>query len=336
MTTMETASAWSGKSVLVTGAAGFIGSHLVEFLAHQGANVRAFVRYNSRNDYGWLEALEAAVADAVEIFRGDLVNPEAVSRAVEGCETVFHLGALIPIPYSYVHPREYLSVNTTGTLNVLEAARRHGTQRLVHTSTSEVYGTARRVPIAEDHPLNAQSPYAATKIAADQLALSYYRSFQTPVVVARPFNTFGPRQSARAVIPTIVAQALLRDRIEIGALDPTRDFVFVEDTVRGMVACASAADVEGDVFNLGTGVEISVREVVETTFRLLGRELPIDSSEQRRRPVLSEVERLLADPAAARRALAWTPQIPFEDGLARTIEWMRGSLAAYKPSQYNL
>jgi NAD dependent epimerase/dehydratase len=335
-TPTRAATGWSGRSVLVTGAAGFIGSHLVEFLGHQGANVRAFVRYNSRNDYGWLEALDSSVVGAVEIFRGDLVNPEAVSRAVEGCETVFHLGALIPIPYSYVHPREYVSVNTTGTLNILEAVRRHGAQRLVHTSTSEVYGTAQEVPISETHPLNAQSPYAATKIAADQLALSYYRSFETPVVIARPFNTFGPRQSARAVIPTIITQALLRDRVEIGALDPTRDFVFVEDTVRGMVACATTPGVEGEVFNLGTGTEVSVREVVERTFRLLGSEFPVDSSERRRRPPLSEVDRLLADPAKARGALGWGSQIAFDDGLARTIEWIRGSLDAYKPSQYNI
>ena len=336
MTATEAATDWSGKSVLVTGAAGFIGSHLVEFLAHQGASVRAFVRYNSRNDYGWLETVEAGVADSVEIFRGDLVNPEAVSRAVEGCETVFHLGALIPIPYSYVHPREFVSVNTTGTLNVLEAVRRHGARRLVHTSTSEVYGTAQHVPIAETHPLSAQSPYAATKIAADQLALSYHRSFDSPVVIARPFNTFGPRQSARAVIPTVVSQALLSERIEIGSVEPTRDFVFVEDTVRGMAVCAATPGVEGEVFNLGTGIEISVREVVERTFRLLGRELPVDSSEQRRRPLLSEVERLLADPGKARAALRWEPQISFDEGLARTIEWMRGSLAAFKPSQYNV
>jgi NAD dependent epimerase/dehydratase len=327
---------WSGTLVLVTGAAGFIGSHLVEHLAHRGARVRAFVRYNSRNDYGWLELVDPEVSRAVEIFRGDLVNPEAVSRAVEGCEVIFHLGALIPIPYSYVHPREYVSVNTVGTLNVLEAVRRHQARRLVHTSTSEVYGTAQQIPIEETHPLHAQSPYAATKIAADQLALSYHRSFQTPVVVVRPFNTYGPRQTSRAVIPTIVAQALQQERIEIGSLDPTRDFLFVEDTVRGMVACATVPDIEGEVFNLGTGEEISIREVLEKALALLALEMPIDSVDDRRRPPRSEVERLLADTRKAQGRLGWRSSVGIDDGLARTIEWMRGSIDAYKASQYNL
>jgi NAD dependent epimerase/dehydratase len=327
---------WSGTSVLVTGAAGFIGSHLVEELTRRGARVRAFVRYNSRNDYGWLEFVDPEVSRLVEIYRGDLVNPEAVSHAVEGCETIFHLGALIPIPYSYVHPREYVDVNTVGTLNVLEAVRRHESRRLVHTSTSEVYGTAQQVPIDESHPLNAQSPYAATKIAADQLVGSYYRSFQTPAVIARPFNTFGPRQSARAVIPTIAAQALKGERIELGSLDPTRDFTFVQDTVAGMLACGTGSGVEGEVFNLGTGTEVSVREVVEQTLSYLDRELPVDSVTDRRRPVLSEVERLVADPGKAARLIGWESKISFEEGLRRTIEWMRDSLGVYKTSHYNV
>jgi NAD dependent epimerase/dehydratase len=327
---------WLGTTVLVTGAAGFIGSHLVEELTRRGARVRAFVRYNSRNDYGWLEFVDPKVSEAVEIFRGDLVNPEAVSNAVEGCELVFHLGALIPIPYSYVHPREYVDVNTVGTLNVLEAVRRHDSRRLVHTSTSEVYGTAQRVPIDELHPLNAQSPYAATKIGADQLVMSYYRSFETPAVIARPFNTYGPRQSARAVIPTIITQALGNERIAVGALDPTRDFVFVEDTVAGMLACADGTSVDGEVINLGTGAEISIRELVDKTLGLVDREMPVDSLDERRRPPLSEVERLVADTRKAQRLLGWSASVSIDDGLLRTIEWLRGSLEGYKSSQYNL
>jgi len=230
---------------LVTGAAGFIGSHTVERLVREGANVRAFVRYNSRNDYGWLEEGAFDLERDLEIFRGDLANPEAVAGAVRDVDTVIHLGALIPIPYSYRHPREFVSANVEGTLNVLEACRGHEIRRLVHTSTSEVYGTPETVPIAETHPLRPQSPYAATKVAADQIALSYHRSFGLSLVVARPFNTFGPRQSARAVIPTILSQALTRDRIELGSLDPTRDFVYVEDTVAGILACAEASAADG-------------------------------------------------------------------------------------------
>src|SRR6476619_371194 len=225
--------AWSGRPVLVTGAGGFIGSHLAETLARAGANVRAFVRYNSRGDYGWLERADPDVAEEIEVFRGDLANPEAVTGAMEGREIVFHLGALIPIPYTYRHPREFVTA-------LVEAARREGPARIVHTSTSEVYGTAQTIPIDEEHPLHPQSPYAASKVGADQLALSFQRSFGTPVVVARPFNTLGPRQSARAVIPTIVTQALSRDLIELGATDPTRDFLFVEDTVQGIIRCAEA------------------------------------------------------------------------------------------------
>jgi NAD dependent epimerase/dehydratase len=331
-----TGAAWAGVPVLVTGAGGFIGSHLVDRLARAEARVRAFVRYNSRNDYGWLEALDPAVTENVEIFRGDLVNPEAVSRAVEACEVVFHLGALIPIPYSYVHPREFVSGNTVGTLNILEAARRHDVRRVVHTSTSEVYGTAQRVPIDEMHPLQAQSPYAATKIGADQLALSYWRSFATPVVVARPFNTYGPRQSARAVIPTVIAQALERDRIEIGSIEPTRDFTFVDDTVAGVVACGGAEGVEGEVINLGSGGEISVGDLIQRILKIVGRERGIDIAEDRRRPPRSEVERLVADAGKAERLLGWRTEVTLDDGLARTVDWMRGALATFKPSLYNV
>jgi NAD dependent epimerase/dehydratase len=327
---------WSGRKVLVTGAAGFIGSHLVEALAGDGAEVRAFVRYNSRNDYGWLEQLERGLSDEVEIFRGDLANPEAVANAVRDCETVFHLGALIPIPYSYQHPREFVAANVVGTLNVLEACRRDSVRRLVHTSTSEVYGTAIRVPIDEEHPLNAQSPYAATKIAADQLAMSFWRSFETPVVIARPFNTFGPRQSARAVIPTLITQALAREDVELGSTHPTRDFLYVEDLTRGLERCADADGVEGEVINLGSGSEISIADLAEEVFRLVGREAALSFSEDRARPPRSEVERLLADTSKATRLLDWSPEIRFEDGLRRTIEWFEGFLEHYKPSIYNV
>ena len=327
---------WNGRPTLVTGAAGFIGSHLVEALARSGADVRAFVRYNSRNDYGWLEELDATTLDSVEIFRGDLANPEAADGAVKGCDSVFHLGALIPIPYSYLHPREFVDANVTGTLNVLEACRRRDVRRLVHTSSSEVYGTAQSVPIDENHPLRAQSPYAATKIGADQLALSFKDSFDTPVVIARPFNTYGPRQSARAVIATLITQAMTRDAVELGSTHPTRDFLYVGDTVRGMIRCAEAEGIEGEVINLGTGVEVSVGEVASLIFRLLDRELPVEFSPDRARPKESEVERLLADASKAERLLGWKPEVALGDGLQLTVEWFRDALARYKPSLYNV
>ena len=327
---------WAGRRVLVTGAAGFIGSNLVELLVQRGARVRAFVRYNSRNDFGRLEDLDAELLDAVDVFTGDLTNPEAVSGAVEGCERVLHLGALIPIPYSYRHPREYVAANVTATLNVLEAARRTDVARIVQVSSSEVYGTAQTVPISELHPLNPQSPYAATKVGADQLALTYLRSFDTPVVVARPFNTFGPRQSARAVIPTIISQALTRDRIELGSTTTTRDFLYVKDTAAGLARCAEVEGVEGETINLGTGGEISVGEVAERVLAVLDKQVPIVGADERIRPAASEVERLVADCSKAERLLGWRPQVEFDDGLSRTIEWIRGSLHAYKPEIYNV
>jgi NAD dependent epimerase/dehydratase len=332
----DSSQAWSGRRVLVTGAGGFIGSHLTEALAQAGAEVRAFVRYTSRGSHGWLELVEPEVTQAIEIFRGDLVNPDAVAGAMRDREVVFHLGALIPIPYSYRHPREFVSANVVATLNVLEAAR-HGEQtRIVHTSTSEVYGTARTVPIDEEHPLHPQSPYAASKVGADQLALSFQRSFGTPVVIARPFNTYGPRQSARAVIPTIVSQALSREVIELGATAPTRDFLYVEDTVRGLLRCAAADGVVGEVINLGTGTEISIGEIAERVLGVLQRDLPVTLDEKRLRPADSEVERLIAGTAKARMLLEWEPAVDLNEGLRRTIEWLTGSLDAYKPSLYNV
>jgi NAD dependent epimerase/dehydratase len=327
---------WEGRSVLVTGAAGFIGSHLVEALVRNGARVRAFVRYNSRNDYGWLDEIDAEIFGQVEIFRGDLANPEAVAGSVSGCERVLHLGALIPIPYSYRHPREFVATNVVGTLNVLEAARRAEISRLVQVSSSEVYGTPVDMPIPETAALNAQSPYAASKVGADQLAVSYYDSFDLPVVIARPFNTFGPRQSARAVIPTIITAALRETEILLGSTTPTRDFLYVDDTVAGLMRCAEADGVEGDVINLGTGSQISVGEVASLILEQLGIQKPIALADERVRPSRSEVQHLEADITKAKAVLGWRPAVPFADGLRRTVEWYRASIAAYKPSIYNV
>jgi NAD dependent epimerase/dehydratase len=332
----ENSKAWSGRRVLVTGVGGFIGSHVAETLVRAGASVRAFVRYVSRGDYGWLETSPSEILEELEIFRGDLANPEAVANAMAGREIVLHLGALVPIPYSYRHPREFVTANVEGTLNVLEAARREEIARIVHTSTSEVYGTAMRVPIDEEHPLHPQSPYAATKVAADQLALSYQRSFGTPAVIVRPFNTYGPRQSARAVIPTIIAQALARDEIKLGATSPTRDFLYVADTVQGVLRCATAEGVEGETINLGTGVEVSIGDLARRILRLLDVEVPIALDEGRLRPPNSEVERLAADVSKAKRLLDWQPEVSLDDGLRRTIEWLTGSLGSYKTSVYNV
>lgn len=334
--TADPDTAWAGRSVLVTGAGGFIGSHLVELLVARGATVRGFVRYTSTGGRGWLDRLEPSTQHEVDVFRGDLVNPEAVAGAVAGCEIVLHLGALIPIPYSYRHPREFVAANVVGTLNVLEAARRADVRRIVQVSSSEVYGTAQTIPMPEEHPVHPQSPYAATKVGADQLALSYARSFRLPVVVARPFNTFGPRQSARAVIPAIVTQALTRDRVELGALEPTRDFLYVSDTVEGLARCAEADGIHGEVFNLGTGREYSIREVVELVFGATGKELPVELGEERLRPTDSEVDRLCASVEKARTRLGWEAKVSFEDGLRRTIEWIAQSLDVYRPEVYGV
>jgi NAD dependent epimerase/dehydratase len=332
----ENSKAWSGRRVLVTGVGGFIGSHVAETLVQAGASVRAFVRYVSRGDYGWLETSPPEILEELEIFRGDLANPEAVVNAVAGREIVLHLGALVPIPYSYRHPREFVAANVEGTLNVLEAVRRKEIARIVHISSSEVYGTAMRVPIDEEHPLHPQSPYAATKVGADQLALSYQRSFGTPVVILRPFNTYGPRQSARAVIPTIIAQALSREEIKLGATSPTRDFLYVADTVQGLLRCATAEGIEGETINLGTGVEVSIGDLAQRVLSLLGVEVPIALDEERLRPPNSEVERLVADVSKAKRLLAWKPEVSLDEGLRRTIEWLTGSLDSYKASVYNV
>ena len=329
-----TDSFWNGKKVLVTGAGGFIGSQLTETLAQSGAAVRAFVRYNSRRDPGLLRLTDERLLREMEIIFGDIRDADAVTQAVRGCDLVFHLGALISIPYSYVHPREVAEVNWMGTLNVLTASRECGVGRVLHTSTSEVYGTALRVPIDEDHPLQGQSPYSASKIGADKMAESFYCAFQLPVVTVRPFNTYGPRQSARAVIPTIITQALALDEIHLGNLDTRRDFTFVSDTVRGFLCAAQAEQVEGETFNLGTGQEVTIRELLERIVKIVGRDVRVRVDDQRLRPEHSEVLRLLSNNEKARQRLHWQPEVSLEDGLEQTVKWIRQHQSLYRPGVY--
>jgi len=325
---------WAKKHILVTGAGGFIGSHLVETLAVQGAQVRAFVRYNSRGDPGLLRFLAPQVFSAVEVVAGDLRDPQAVRSAVEGCQVVLHLGALISIPYSYYHPVEVAETNFMGTLNVLTACRDLGVERLIHTSTSEVYGTARQVPISESHPLQGQSPYSASKIGADKMAESFYCAYQLPVVTVRPFNTFGPRQSARAVIPVIITQALTQATVRLGNLDTTRDFTFVQDTVNGFMKAIQAEGVEGGQFNLGTGAEIRVGDLAEMIIQKVGRPVTISLDPVRLRPEKSEVLRLISDNRLAREMLGWQPETSLEDGLDQTIAWISEHIERYQPDVY--
>ena len=329
--------------ILVTGADGFIGSHLTEALVRAGHRVRAFVMYNSFNSYGWLDQSPADVRGALEVFAGDVRDPHGMKKAMEGCDVVMHLAALIAIPYSYHSPDAYVDTNVRGTLNVLQAARELDVARVVHTSTSEVYGTARKVPIDEEHPLQGQSPYSATKIGADQMALAFHRSFGTPVTVLRPFNTYGPRQSARAVIPATIIQLLAGRRpIRLGALHPTRDFNFVRDTVRGFIAGAACDAALGEVVNIGSNFEISIGDTAALIAELVGTELTIENDPVRMRPAASEVDRLWASNAKAARLLGWTPEYAGRDGLRRglsaTIEWFRdpANLRAYKADVYNL
>jgi len=327
---------WSGKQVLVTGAGGFIASHLVERLAGFGAQVRAFVRYNSRNDPGMIRLIRKEFLPSVEILQGDLRDIEGVRSAVRGVETVFHLGALIAIPYSYVRPREVIDVNIMGTLNVLTAAREFDVRRVVHTSTSEVYGTAQYVPIDEKHPLQGQSPYSASKIGGDRIAESYYRSFDVPVVTLRPFNTYGPRQSARAVIPTIITQALTRDEIKLGDLKPSRDFTFVADTVEGFLLVAQAEEVLGEEINLGNDNTISIGELVDKICNIIGRSPKVVVDSKRIRPGKSEVMKLWASNRKAREMIGWEPRITLDEGLRLTIDWISSHLDFYRPDQYTV
>jgi len=329
--------------ILVTGADGFIGSHLTEELIRQGYSVRAFVLYNSFNSWGWLDNCSADVKGRFEVFAGDIRDPYGVKEAIKGCDAVLHLAALIAIPFSYHSPDTYVDTNVKGTLNVLQAARDLGVSRVIHTSTSEVYGTARFVPITEEHPLQGQSPYSATKIAADQLAYSFYASFDLPVVIARPFNTYGPRQSARAVIPTIISQiANGKHEIKLGAVSPTRDFNFVADTVAGFISALKSDKGLGEVINFGSNFEISIGDTAQLIAEAMNAEIEINTDEERLRPEKSEVERLWADNTKAKELFGWQPSYGgregFKRGLAETATWLSNpeNLANYKSDNYNL
>jgi dTDP-glucose 4,6-dehydratase len=327
---------WKGKRVLVTGATGFIGSHLTERLVSLGARVRAFAHYNSRNDRGLLEFVPADTRNEIEVVMGDLKDPESVRRAVHGQEVVFHLGALISIPYSYVNPYDVVQVNVLGTAHMLNAALEYGVELFVHTSTSETYGTAQYQPIDEKHPLVGQSPYAASKIGADKLAESYHRSFRLPVATVRPFNTYGPRQSARAVIPTIIKQALRGDEVRLGATSPARDFLFVADTVEGFMQIAESPGAVGHAMNIGSGSMFTVGEIVEHVGSLLGRLLRVTSDPARMRPETSEVTVLIADYAKAAAVVGWRPRIGLDEGLRRTIEWVKEHERVYTAGLYDI
>lgn len=333
----------NGKKILVTGADGFIGSHLTEELVERGHDVRAFVLYNSFNSWGWLDRSKTALHRNLDVFVGDIRDPHGVKRAMEGCDVVLHLAALIAIPYSYHSPDTYVDTNIKGTLNILQAARELGVARVVHTSTSEVYGTARFVPITEDHPLQGQSPYSASKIGADQMALAFHASFATPVAIARPFNAYGPRQSARAVIPTIITQlATGKRRIKLGALEPTRDFNYVRDTVRGLIAVSEADRAIGEVVNIGSNFEISIEETARLIAEVFGVSIDFDMDAQRIRPAKSEVERLWASNIKALQLTGWAPEYAGRDGLRRglteTVAWfsLPENIAGYKADIYNI
>ncbi len=323
---------WQSKSVLVTGAGGFIGSHLAEALVRAGAKTRAMVHYNSLGRKGWLD--QSDLKEDMEVVAGDIRELDSVRTALTGVDTVFHLAALIAIPYSYVSPSSYVSTNILGTLNILQESLRMGVSRVVHTSTSEVYGTAKQIPIPEDHRLQAQSPYSATKIGADKLTESFHRSFGLPVSIVRPFNTYGPRQSARAIIPTIVMQAIANEPIRIGNVAPIRDFNYVADTVRGFLLNAASEDAVGRVINLGTGTEISIGDLAKTICSLIGAECRIVQENDRVRPSGSEVERLCADNSLAEELTGWRPEVSLNEGLQKTLSWIRSNLDYYQPEVY--
>jgi dTDP-glucose 4,6-dehydratase len=327
---------WEQKQVLVTGAGGFIGSHLTEALVKAGANVRVFIRYNSRDGRGNLEDLEPRVLEQIEIIAGDLRDVDAIERSVKGCNAVFHLGALVGIPYSYKNPREVVETNIMGTFNVLTAARDHGVDRIVHTSTSEVYGSARYVPIDEAHPLQGQSPYSASKIGADMLAESFYASFELPVVTIRPFNCYGPRQSARAIIPTLITQAIACEEIRLGNTDARRDFTFVTDTAEAFMRAAQAPEAVGKVINVGSGQEISIGQLAQVIINTVQGTSKIVVDEARIRPIRSEVNRLLADNRLAKETLGWEPGVSLEEGIKRTVAWITTHMNRFQIGKYQI
>ena len=323
---------YEGKTVLVTGAGGFIGSHLTEALVRAGARTRALIHYNALGSAGWLD--ESPARNDLQLIFGDICDADVMREAVRGCDVVFHLAALIAIPYSYRAPSSYVRTNVEGTLTVLQECRAAGVDRIVHTSTSEVYGTAQRVPIDENHPLQAQSPYSASKIGADKIAEAFHLSFGVPVVTVRPFNTFGPRQSARAVVPTIITQCLTADSVELGSLHPTRDLNYVSNTVDAFLAAGTAADAVGQTINAGSGREISIGDLAQLIARVVGKPVRIRSIDERVRPANSEVERLLADNSLAKLVLGWSPAVSLEDGLRSTIEWFRDHISGYRTGVY--
>lgn len=328
---------WSGKKVLVTGGAGFIGSFLSEALVRAGADVVVFTRYSSRGVGGAADFMQPDLRDQIRFVMGDLKDPAGVMAAAQGCDTIFHLGAHIGIPYSYVHPVDVIQTNVMGTTNVLEAARAVDASKVVLFSTSEVYGTALYAPIDEDHPLQGQSPYSASKIAADQIGLSYFRAFETPVAICRPFNTYGPRQPARAFIPTVISQALRGDEVRLGALHPTRDLLFVEDTVAGAMRVAETERTVGEVVQLGTGSEISMGDLAQRICQVLGKTPKIIANEtDRQRPDKSEVNRLIASTARADNLLGWRPETSLDDGLAKTADWVSAHLDYFTTKGYQI
>lgn len=331
------------KKIFITGADGFIGSHLTEELIKKGYNVRPFVLYNSFNSWGWLDQTPIEIKEELEVFSGDIRDPHGVKEAMKGCDVVFHLAALIAIPYSYHSPDTYVDTNIKGTLNILQAAKELDVQKVVHTSTSEVYGSARFIPITEEHPLQGQSPYSATKIAADQLAMSFYYSFNTPVAIIRPFNTYGPRQSARAVIPTIITQIANGERkIKLGSLHPTRDFNYVADTVNGFIAIAESEKSMGQIINIGSNYEISIGDTARLIAEVMGVEIQIETDQSRLRPGKSEVDRLWAENKKAKELLGWQPVYGgaegFKKGLSKTVQWFtsKENLKMYKSNIYNI
>lgn len=331
----------SGKKVLVTGSEGFIGSHLTEYLLEQGCKVKALVLYNSFNSWGWLETLPKEKKDQIEVVLGDIRDPHQMLDIVEGCEAIFHLAALIAIPFSYAAPQSYVATNVAGTLNMLQAAAKHKVKRFIHTSTSEVYGTALRVPMDENHPFQAQSPYSASKISADNMAMSYFYSFSTPLTILRPFNVFGPRQSDRAVIPTIIAQIMNnKEQLELGALTPTRDFTYVRDTARGFYEVACAEETIGHTLNLGSEFEISIQDLAHKIAGVMGRKIQLKSQDARMRPENSEVLRLYSDSSKVKAMTKWKPEYSgiegFDKGLKLTLDWFSKpeNLARYKADRY--